>query len=114
MIEMKDIEKYYKSGSLKSYVLRHVHLDIAEGEFVSIMGPSGAGKSTLMHIMGMLDEPTGNLNSRQGEEVMELLKELNAEGTTIVQVTHSEKNAAYGSRIVHLLDGKVMSTETAA
>ena len=42
MIEMKDIEKYYKSGSLKSYVLRHVHLDIAEGEFVSIMGPSGA------------------------------------------------------------------------
>ena len=45
---------------------------------------------------------------------MEILKELNAEGTTIVQVTHSEKNAAYGSRFVHLLDGKVMSTETAA
>ncbi len=225
MIEMNDIEKYYKSGSLKSYVLRHVHLEIKEGEFVSIMGPSGAGKSTLLHIIGMLDEqtageyrflgddvskmrekdrtqvhkrhigfvfqayhlideltvyenlempllyrkvkgserkgrvsnlldrfqivakkdlfphqlsggeqqrvgvaraligeptliladePTGNLNSRQGEDVMDMLKELNAEGTTIVQVTHSEKNAAYGSRIVHLLDGKVEREETPA
>jgi putative ABC transport system ATP-binding protein len=218
MIEMRSIEKHYKSGSLKSYVLRHVHLEIQEGEFVSIMGPSGAGKSTLLHIMGMLDEPTageynflgddvakmrekdrtevhkryigfvfqayhlideltvyenlempllyrkvrgserkarvselldrfhivakkdlfphqlsggeqqrvgvaraligqpkliladeptGNLNSKQGEEVMDMLKELNSEGTTIVQVTHSEKNAEYGSRVVHLLDGKV-------
>ena len=225
LIEMRDIEKYYQSGSLKTYVLRHVHLDIAEGEFVSIMGPSGAGKSTLLHIVGMLDEPTageyrflgedvskirekdrtevhkryigfvfqayhlideltvyenlempllyqkvkgserkarvsylldrfqivakknlfphqlsggeqqrvgvarsligepkliladeptGNLNSKQGEEVMEMLKELNAEGTTIVQVTHSEKNAAYGSRIVHLLDGKVEREEVPA
>lgn len=225
MIEMASIEKYYQSGSLKSYVLRHVHLSIREGEFVSIMGPSGAGKSTLLHIMGMLDEPTagtyrfleqdvntlkerdrtevhkryigfvfqayhlidemtvyenlempllyrkvkgaerkarvselldrfqivakrdlfphqlsggeqqrvgvaraligepkliladeptGNLNSKQGEEVMAMLQELNAEGTTIVQVTHSEKNAGYGSRIVHLLDGKVEREETPA
>ena len=225
MLEMRDIEKFYKSGSLKTYVLRHVHLDITEGEFVSIMGPSGAGKSTLLHIIGMLDEPTageyrfldqdvskmrekdrtevhknyigfvfqayhlideltvyenlempllyrkvkgserkarvsalldrfhivakkdlfphqlsggeqqrvgvaramigepkliladeptGNLNSKQGEEVMDMLKELNAEGTTIIQVTHSEKNAAYGSRIVHLLDGKVEREEVPA
>ena len=225
MLEMRDIEKFYKSGSLETYVLRHVHLDITEGEFVSIMGPSGAGKSTLLHIIGMLDEPTageyrfldqdvskmrekdrtevhknyigfvfqayhlideltvyenlempllyrkvkgaerkarvsalldrfhivakkdlfphqlsggeqqrvgvaraligepkliladeptGNLNSKQGEEVMDMLKELNAEGTTIIQVTHSEKNAAYGSRIVHLLDGKVEREEVPA
>lgn len=225
MIQLRDIEKHYQSGSLKSYVLRHVHLDIADGEFVSIMGPSGAGKSTLLHIMGMLDEPTagsyqflgddvsgmrekdrtevhkrhigfvfqayhlidemtvyenlempllyrkvkgserkarvsnlldrfqivakkdlfphqlsggeqqrvgvaramigepkliladeptGNLNSKQGEEVMGMLRELNEEGTTIVQVTHSEKNAAYGKRIVHLLDGKVEREETPA
>ncbi len=218
MIEMHDIEKYHQTGSLKTYVLRHVHLKVEKGEFVSIMGPSGAGKSTLLHIMGMLDEPTagtyrflgqevsgmgekdrtevhrrhigfvfqayhlideqtvyenlempllyqkvkgserkarvselldrfqmvakrdlfphqlsggeqqrvgvaraligqpsliladeptGNLNSRQGEEVMAMLRELNDEGTTIVQVTHSEKNAGYGSRVVHLLDGKV-------
>ncbi len=55
----------------------------------------------------LADEPTGNLNSRQGEEIMGLFKELNKEGVTIVQVTHSEKNAAYGSRIIHLLDGRI-------
>ena len=218
MIEMHDIERYYQSGPRKTYVLRYATLNVAEGEFVSIMGPSGAGKSTLLHIMGMLDEPTagsyrflgeevsgmgekertevhrrhigfvfqayhlideqtvyenlempllyqkvkgaerkgrvselldrfqmvakkdlfphqlsggeqqrvgvaraligqptliladeptGNLNSKQGEEVMAMLQELNDEGTTIVQVTHSEKNAGYGSRVVHLLDGKI-------
>lgn len=55
----------------------------------------------------LADEPTGNLNSRQGEEIMELFKTLNREGVTIIQVTHSEKNAAYGSRIINLLDGRI-------
>jgi ABC-type lipoprotein export system ATPase subunit len=55
----------------------------------------------------LADEPTGNLNSKQGEEIMELFSELNKEGVTIVQVTHSEKNAEYGSRIIHLLDGRI-------
>ena len=55
----------------------------------------------------LADEPTGNLNSAQGGEIMDLFKNLNAEGTTIVQCTHSERNAGYGSRIVHLLDGWV-------
>jgi len=55
----------------------------------------------------LADEPTGNLNSRQGEEIMGLFKEMNNEGVTIIQVTHSEKNAAYGSRIVNLLDGMI-------
>jgi len=54
----------------------------------------------------LADEPTGNLNSKQGEEIMELFKQLNDEGVTIIQVTHSEKNAAYGSRIINLLDGR--------
>src|ERR1700742_5101900 len=58
----------------------------------------------------LADEPTGNLNSRQGEEIMELFKQLNNEGVTIIQVTHSEKNAAYGSRIINLLDGRVDNT----
>ena len=215
---MHDIEKCHRSGPLKTYVLRHLNLEVERGEFLSVMGPSGAGKSTLLHIMGMLDEPTageyrflgrqvsglsekertevhrrhigfvfqayhlideqtvyenlempllyqqvkrserrarvselldrfrmaakkdlfphqlsggeqqrvgvpralvgrpaliladeptGNLNSGQGEEVMAMLRELNDEGTTIVQVTHSEKNAGYGSRVVHLLDGRI-------
>ncbi|MBI0397635.1 ABC transporter ATP-binding protein [Cyclobacterium marinum] len=55
----------------------------------------------------LADEPTGNLNSKQGEEIMELFKQLNSEGVTIIQVTHSEKNAAYGKKIIHLLDGRM-------
>lgn len=55
----------------------------------------------------LADEPTGNLNSKQGEEIMGLFSELNKEGTTIIQVTHNDKNAAYGSRIINLLDGRM-------
>jgi ABC-type lipoprotein export system ATPase subunit len=216
MIKLIDIEKYYKSKFLKTYVLRDINLEIDQGEFVSIMGPSGAGKSTLLYILGMLDsssggeyyfngepahkmsdkqltemhktqigfvfqqyhlideltvyenldtpllyqkikgaerksmvadildrfqivakkdlfpnqlsggqqqlvavaraiiakpkliladEPTGNLHSEQGTEIMDMLAKLNKDGTTIVQVTHSETNAAYGNRIIKLSDG---------
>ena len=220
MIRLHNIERNYPLAKGKFfYVLRNVNIEIAEGEFVSIMGPSGAGKSSLLHILGMhdhgwagefffndiavhhlkakeratlrneqigfvfqqyhllddltvyenleiplsyrkvgkneraamvadtldrfqivakrdlyprqlsggqqqlvgvaraiisspklilADEPTGNLHSSQGEEIMELFKKLNAEGTTIVQVTHSEKNAAYGNRIIQLRDGWVV------
>jgi putative ABC transport system ATP-binding protein len=56
----------------------------------------------------LADEPTGNLNSKQGEEIMDLFRKLNQEdGVTIIQVTHSEKNAGYGSRVIHLLDGRI-------
>ena len=53
----------------------------------------------------LADEPTGNLHSSQGEEVMDLLKQLNNEGMTIIQVTHNEKFAEYGSRVIELEDG---------
>ena len=56
----------------------------------------------------LADEPTGNLNTKEGTEVMDLLKELNGSGTTIIQVTHSEKNASYGKRIINLVDGWIM------
>jgi ABC-type lipoprotein export system ATPase subunit len=216
MIKLRGISKFYSTGYIKTYVLRNINLDVAEGEFVTVMGPSGAGKSTLLYILGMLDtpsegeyhffdqpvhtfsekrlaelhkhyigfvfqsyhliddltvcenletpllykkikaaerkslvadaldrfnivgkkdlfpsqlsggqqqrvaiaraiittpkliladEPTGNLNSKEGKEVMEMFKELNQAGTTIIQVTHSETNAAYGRRTIHLLDG---------
>ena len=218
MIKLVNVEKAYESGAGKTWVLRRINLDIAEGDFVTIMGPAGAGKSTLMGIVGMLDgawkgeyyllenpvhkldnrrrvelhkkyigfvfqqyhlldnltvaenldlplsyrdikkteregmvadildrfqivgkkdlypnqlsggqqqlvavaraviasprliladEPTGNLHSSQGQEIMELFKKLNGEGTTIVQVTHSEKNAAYGNKLINLFDGWV-------
>ena len=216
MIKLQNIEKCYKTKVGFTYVLRQINLDIAEGEFITIMGPSGAGKSTLLSILGLYDhawegefyfteyavhgqspkdraklnkrfvgfvfqqfhlledltvaenldiplsyrdipkaerqglvadvldrfhivgkkdlfpnqlsggqqqlvavaraviakpkllladEPTGNLHSDQGREIMELFRKLNQEGTTIVQVTHSESNAAYGNRIVRLKDG---------
>lgn len=59
----------------------------------------------------LADEPTGNLNSTQGEAVMQLFKQLHADGTTIVQVTHSEVCASYSQRMVHLLDGEVVKDE---
>lgn len=218
MIKLENIEKYYRAGLRKSWVLRDISLDISEGEFVTIMGPSGSGKTTLLNIIGMLDgsnsgsyhfldepvhkfkekrrteihkhylgfvfqayhlieeltvyenietpllyrkvksserkaivadmldrfnivakkdlfpnqlsggqqqlvgvaraivgkpkllladEPTGNLHTEQGEMIMELFKTLHDEGMTIIQVTHAEKNAQYGSRIIHLKDGFV-------
>jgi len=56
----------------------------------------------------LADEPTGNLHSEQGREIMELFKQLNTAGTTIVQVTHSDTNATYGNRIVQLKDGWIV------
>jgi putative ABC transport system ATP-binding protein len=56
----------------------------------------------------LADEPTGNLHSSQGKEIMDLFKRLNDEGTTIIQVTHSEKNAEYGNRVINLLDGWIV------
>ena len=216
MIQLKNIERSYKTGAGQTWVLRRVNLDIQEGEFLTIMGPSGAGKSSLLNVLALLDdqwlgeywfkeeaahrmnrrqradlakrnigmvfqsyhllddltvqenidlplsykdmpraqrqglvadtldrfsivgkkdlfpsqlsggqqqlvgvaravihkpallladEPTGNLHSSQAKEIMELFKELNDQGTTIVQVTHSEANAAYGSRVIELRDG---------
>ena len=222
MIQLTDIERYYRQGLRKSWVLNRINLNIEAGEFVTIMGPSGAGKSTLLNILGMLeapsggtyefmgepvhklsekkrsefhktymgfvfqayhliddltvyenietpllyrgigkkerksmvaeildrfnivakkdlfpdqlsggqqqlvgvaraviskpklllaDEPTGNLHTKQGEQIMALFRELNEEGVTIVQVTHSERNAAYGTRVIELLDGNVQKDE---
>jgi ABC-type lipoprotein export system ATPase subunit len=61
----------------------------------------------------LADEPTGNLHSAQGEEIMELFTQLNRQGTTIVQVTHSEKNAGYGHRTIQLRDGWIVSGSAA-
>ena len=58
----------------------------------------------------LADEPTGNLDSKNGQEVMELLTELNKEGTTIVMVTHSQRDAGYAGRIINLFDGQIVAS----
>lgn len=216
MIDLKNVERSYRTGHTETWVLRRVSLTIREGEFVTVMGPSGAGKSSLLNVLALLDdgwlgeywfgetpvhklnrkqradlarqrmgmvfqsyhllddltvqenidlplsykdiprgqrqslvadtldrfqivakkdlypnqlsggqqqlvgiaravihrpallladEPTGNLHSGQAREIMELFRGLNQQGTTIVQVTHSEANAAFGSRTIQLRDG---------
>jgi ABC-type lipoprotein export system ATPase subunit len=67
-----------------------------------------AGKPHLL----LADEPTGNLHSEQGRQVMELFKQLNNEDMTIIQVTHSEENARYGNRIINIVDGVIESDQT--
>jgi ABC-type lipoprotein export system ATPase subunit len=70
----------------------------------------GVARAVVAHPSIILaDEPTGNLHSSQGQEIMELFKRLNDQGTTIVQVTHSETNASYGHRIINLRDGYVVT-----
>jgi putative ABC transport system ATP-binding protein len=220
IIRLRNVEKSYPAAQGgATFVLRRINLEVAEGDFVTIMGPSGSGKTTLLSILGLLDaawageyelvgqpvhllkqkqrallakthigfvfqayhlldsltvaenldlplsykdikradrqslvadtldrfhivgkkdlfpaqlsggqqqlvgvaravigspqllladEPTGNLHTSQADEIMRLFKKLNDEGTTIVQVTHSERNAEYGNRIVRLLDGWIV------
>jgi iron(III) transport system ATP-binding protein len=75
----------------------------------------GVARAVILHPKLLLaDEPTGNLHSAQGQEIMELFKKLNDAGTTIIQVTHSERNAAYGNRIIQLKDGWVVSESSPA
>jgi ABC-type lipoprotein export system ATPase subunit len=220
MIQLKNLERSYKTAAGETWVLRRIDLTIPEGAFLTIMGPSGAGKSSLLNALALLDdqwageywfrdeavhrmkrkdraelakrnigmvfqsyhllddltvqenidlplsykdiprserqamvadtldrfqivakkdlypnqlsggqqqlvgiaravihkpallladEPTGNLHSSQAKEIMELFAELNRQGTTIVQVTHSEVNASYGSRTINLRDGWMVS-----
>lgn len=220
MISLRHVDRVYPLKGGPYYALRNINLEVAAGDFLSIMGPSGSGKSTLLHILGLhdpswegeytllgepihaldkkrrfelqkkhigfvfqsyhllddltvyenlevplsyrdvpkrerqsivcdlldrfrivakkdlypsqlsggqqqlvgvaralvakpalilADEPTGNLHSDQGREIMELFKRLNDEdGVTIIQVTHSNENAAYGSRVVRLADGMMV------
>jgi putative ABC transport system ATP-binding protein len=75
----------------------------------------GVARAVILHPKLLLaDEPTGNLHSAQGDEIMQLFKKLNDAGTTIIQVTHSERNATFGNRIIQLKDGWVVSEDKAA
>jgi putative ABC transport system ATP-binding protein len=113
-IEMPLLYKGVKSGERKSMVAEMLdRFNIVakkdlfphqlSGGQQQVVGVARAiiGKPKLL----LADEPTGNLHSGQGEMIMELFQKLNQEGITIIQVTHSEKNASYGKRIIHIEDG---------
>ena len=72
LIDLKNVSKSYRNGDQELQVLKNVHLEVEEGEFVAIMGPSGSGKSTLMNIIGLLDRPTSGEYYLEGEEVAKL------------------------------------------
>jgi putative ABC transport system ATP-binding protein len=72
VIEMRGIGKIYRSGRLEVEALREVDLDVADGDFVSVVGPSGSGKSTLMHLLGCLDRPTSGSYRLAGTDVSRL------------------------------------------
>jgi putative ABC transport system ATP-binding protein len=79
LIELDDVRKIYRTGSLEVSALRGITLDIGDGEYVSVMGPSGSGKSTLMHIIGCLDVPTSGRYRLAGEDVSEMSEQQLAE-----------------------------------
>jgi putative ABC transport system ATP-binding protein len=75
----------------------------------AVMGPSGSGKSTLMHLLAALDEPTGNLDSKTGGEILDLLRgSVQDYGQTLVMVTHDARAAATADRILFIADGLIV------
>ncbi len=79
MIEIRDLYKWYDTGGQRTFVLNGVNINVAEGEFVSIMGPSGSGKSTLLHMLGMLDEPNEGEYHFLGQDVFKLKEKQRAQ-----------------------------------
>lgn len=114
-LEMPLLYKKYKSSERKAMVADMLDRFNIVGKKDLFPVQLSGGQQQLVGVARALisnpklilaDEPTGNLNSKQSEEIMELFKQLNTEGVTIIQVTHSEQNASYGSRIINLLDGR--------
>ncbi len=118
-IETPLLYKNYKSSERKAMVADMLDRFNIVGKKELFPSQLSGGQQQLVGIARALvsnpklilaDEPTGNLNSTQSEEIMELFKTLNRQGVTIIQVTHSESNAAYGSRTLHLKDGVIVNT----
>jgi ABC-type lipoprotein export system ATPase subunit len=126
-MRLEGVSKVFVTDEVETHALSEVSLEVARGEYVSVAGSSGCGKSTLLSILGLLDspslgtywlngqpaalladEPTGNLDSKNGEAVMELLRELHRTGATIVMVTYDPYFASYAARSVHLFDGRLV------
>jgi ABC-type lipoprotein export system ATPase subunit len=137
VIKLQSVGKVFLTDEVETHALSDVNLDVAKGEYVSIAGPSGCGKSTLLSILGVLDsatkgeywlsgqsvaravagepamlladEPIGHLDSKSGESVMDLLRELHQSGATICMVSHDPRYARHAERNIHLFDARVVA-----
>ena len=79
MVSLKNIFKWYNTGINRTFILKDISLDVAAGEFISIMGPSGSGKSTLLNVIGLLDEPNEGEYYFMGENVLALKEKKRSE-----------------------------------
>lgn len=120
VIEIKNITKIYKSGEEDTAALDGVDLTVKKGEFVAIMGPSGSGKSTLMHIIGLLDRPTGGEYKLDGKDVSKISKKQQAKirnqeiGFVFQQFNLLTRTSALENVLLPTIYGKVPNAEAKA
>ena len=136
ILETKCLKKIYTTrfGGNQVQALTNVSFSVEDGEYVAIMGESGSGKTTLLNILaaldkptngqvlldgksmsnlrekdmtGLRDRPTGALDSRSADGLLRIFGEINAEGQTILMVTHSAKAASHAGRVLFIKDGEV-------
>src|SRR5205085_2243319 len=123
VLELEGVTKVYGKRS-PVHALRGVSLAVNPGELSAIVGPSGSGKTTLLHVMGTLERPSSGtvrisgidvagLDDRQLAAILELFQQLNADGATIVVITHDRELASRLGREVGVLDGKIVSDSKA-
>ena len=138
MLQMRELSRAYRTDTIETTALDAIDQEVIPGEFVALMGPTCCGVIELLGIshsarhrpsqlsggqqqrvavaralvaepkLILADEPTGNLDTTHGEEVMGMLRTLNAAGSTIVMVTHSPAHADYAGRVVNMLDGRIL------
>ena len=124
MIKIEGLSKIFRTEEVETIALNKVSLNILKRMNISHRAAhfpqqlSGGQQQRVAIARAVVsnpkiilaDEPTGNLDSKNGAEVMQLLTELNKEGTTIVMVTHSKHDAGFAHRVINLFDGSVVSS----